>query len=283
MQTVNTINDLRTLVKSKKREGLKIGFVPTMGNLHHGHLTLVTEALKKSDYVVSSIFVNPTQFGAGEDFENYPKTLEADSENLENAGCHLLFAPGVDEMYPLGNQTWVTVHVTEITKHHCGAARPDHFDGVSTVVSKLFNMVAPDIAFFGKKDFQQLAVIRRMVKALCFDIEITGIPTVREPNGLAMSSRNGYLNPREKETAATLYQVLQETRNAIVGGSADFPKLTIQATATLENAGFRPDYFNISNADSLEPATANDTRLVILAAAYLGKARLIDNIEVQCS
>lgn len=279
MKIINTIQELRDEIRRERLAGKRIGFVPTMGNLHAGHITLVTEGLEKADIMVSSVFVNPTQFGPGEDFDSYPRTLEADAAKLEAAGCHLLFAPPVTEMYPGNQDKWAKVVVTEITDRHCGAARPGHFDGVSTVVSKLFNIVLPDVALFGKKDFQQLAVIRRMATALCFGIEIVGVETVREANGLAMSSRNGYLTEDEKQRGATLYQCLQQAKQQIQGGDKDFDGITTQASAQLKAAGFEPEYFSVCRADTLEPASASDKDLVILAAARMGKARLIDNID----
>ncbi len=281
MQTLNTIAETRAIIAEQVKAGKRIGFAPTMGNLHEGHATLVREARKYSDFVVSSVFVNPTQFGVGEDFDSYPRTLDADKARLSAAGCDLVFAPSVAEMYPDQNNDWVKVLVTDITTRHCGASRPGHFDGVGLVVSKLFNIVKPHVALFGKKDFQQLAVIRRMVKALCFDIEIIGVDTVREANGLAMSSRNGYLSAAEKEQAALLYKTLCATRDAIKDGSKDFAALTDAATQALAEGGFLPDYFNICRADDLQLATAQDRSMVILAAARLGKARLIDNIDFE--
>lgn len=281
MQIVNTIAETRAILAAQVKAGKRIGFAPTMGNLHEGHATLVREARAYCDFVVSSVFVNPTQFGAGEDFESYPRTLVADAERLGAAGCDLLFAPSVAEMYPDKNNDWVKVIVTDITTRHCGASRPGHFDGVGLVVSKLFNIVKPHVALFGKKDFQQLAVIRRMVKALCFDIDIIGVDTVREANGLAMSSRNGYLSAEEKEKAALLYKTLCSTRDAIQAGNKDFTHLSTAANARLSAGGFVPDYFNICHADSLQSAGADDRSLVILAAAKLGKARLIDNVDFE--
>ena len=279
MKTVHTIKELRDHVHQQRMAGKRIGFVPTMGNLHAGHITLVTAGLKQCDVMVSSVFVNPTQFGPGEDFDKYPRTLEADAAQLQAAGCNLLFAPSVDEMYPGDQDQWAKVVVTEITERHCGAARPGHFDGVSTVVTKLFNIVKPDVALFGKKDFQQLAVIKRMTTALCFDIDVIGIDTVREANGLAMSSRNGYLSVDEKERGAALYQCLCSAKERIQNGERDYDSLSQQAHATLSAAGFEPEYFNVCRADTLAPATAGDKDLVILAAARMGKARLIDNID----
>lgn len=279
MQTLSTISAIRSAIATARAEGRRIGFVPTMGNLHEGHATLVREARKYADCVVSSVFVNPTQFGVNEDFDSYPRTLAADQERLTAAGCDLLFAPTVAEMYPQQNQAWVKVLVTDITSHHCGASRPGHFDGVGLVVSKLFNIVKPDVALFGKKDFQQLAVIRRMTEALCFDITIIGVETVREASGLAMSSRNGYLTADERERGALIYRLLQDTRDSILAGHTDFAALQSNALSRLADAGFEPDYFNIARQDTLAPASADDQSLVMLVAARLGKARLIDNLD----
>ncbi|MBA53886.1 MAG: pantoate--beta-alanine ligase [Pseudomonadales bacterium] len=281
MKIVNSIQALRAEVHAQRMAGKRIGFVPTMGNLHAGHITLITEGHKHADIMVSSVFVNPTQFGPNEDFDNYPRTLDADAAKLEAAGCHFLFAPPVDEMYPGDQDKWAKVVVTEITDRHCGAARPGHFDGVSTVVTKLFNIVKPDVALFGKKDFQQLAVIRRMTTALCFDINVIGVDTVREANGLAMSSRNGYLTEDEKARGATLYQCLCSAKEAIQQGERDYSAIAHAANEKLKAAGFEPEYFTVCRADTLEPAVASDTDLVILAAARMGKARLIDNIDFQ--
>ncbi|MDY6919537.1 MAG: pantoate--beta-alanine ligase [Pseudomonadota bacterium] len=279
MQTFHDIASLRAEIHRQRLAGQRIAFVPTMGNLHAGHIKLVSEGLRHADRVVSSVFVNPTQFGPGEDFDNYPRTLARDQEQLSAAGCHYLFAPPVEEMYPGDQAQWAKVVVTDITERHCGAARPGHFDGVSTVVSKLFNIVKPDVALFGKKDYQQLAVIRRMTTALCFDVDIIGVDTVREANGLAMSSRNGYLSAQEKERAATLYQSLCRAREHIQQGQRDYGAISQEAELTLAAAGFEPEYFSVCRQDTLAPATADDCHLVILAAARMGRARLIDNID----
>lgn len=280
MQTVHTVSELRAFVKRQRMKGKTIGFVPTMGNLHAGHLTLITEAKSRADIVICSIFVNPMQFGANEDLDAYPRTLEADSIALEEKGCNLLFAPNASEVYPNGLGEQTRVDVPSLGEYHCGASRPGHFVGVATVVSKLFNMVQADIGVFGEKDFQQLAIIRKMVTDLCFPIEIIGIPTSREKSGLARSSRNGYLSETEKATAATLYKTLQTTRKALESGSRDFAKLSQEANEALLSAGFKPDYYNIANPETLAPASENDEQFVILAAAYLGKTRLIDNVTV---
>lgn len=280
MQTVHSIAELRSAVANARQQGKRIGFVPTMGNLHEGHITLVREAQKVSEFTVCSIFVNPTQFGANEDFGSYPRTLAADSEKLAAAGLDLLFAPSVEEMYPDNSQNLVQVQVSGISDLHCGASRPGHFVGVATVVSKLFNMALPDVALFGLKDYQQVAVIRRMVKGLNTPVEILGIPTVREANGLAMSSRNGYLTTEEKARAALLYQTLQQTAAQLKAGNTAYSELSTQANAALAAGGFTPDYYSIVRQEDLLPPSPGEKMLVILAAAKLGKARLIDNIEV---
>jgi pantoate--beta-alanine ligase len=279
MKTVHTIQELREEIHQQRMNGKRIGFAPTMGNLHEGHITLIKQGLTQTDMMVSSVFVNPTQFGEGEDFADYPRTLLQDQEKLAAAGCNVLFAPSVTEMYPGDQDKWAKVVVTEVTSRHCGASRPGHFDGVSTVVTKLFNIVKPDVALFGKKDFQQLAVIRRMTTALCFDIEIIGVDTVREANGLVMSSRNGFLSADEKQRAATLYQCLCKAKDDIQSGNTDLDSIRSHANETLQKAGFEPDYFSICRADNLELAGPEDHHLVILAAARMGKARLIDNID----
>lgn len=278
MLTLNTITATRQQVRDWKRQGLRVGFVPTMGNLHAGHIALVEEARKHADKVVASVFVNPTQFGPTEDFDAYPRTLEADGEKLAAAGTDLLFAPSVEEMYPQTNLTWVDVD--RIGDHLCGASRPGHFRGVSTVVSKLFNIVEPDIACFGEKDYQQLAVIRRMVSDLCFAVKIIGLATVREADGLAMSSRNGYLNESERSLAPQLYQHLCQARDAILTGERDYPTLGVQFAKKLDTLGFQTDYFDVMNADTLAPASPQDQQLVIAAAARLGQTRLIDNLSL---
>lgn len=280
MQTVHTISDLNAFVKAHRMKGHTIGFVPTMGNLHEGHLSLITETKIHADIVICSIFVNPMQFGANEDLDSYPRTLEEDASALVAHGCDLLFAPSANEVYPNGLSEQTRVDVPKLGDYHCGASRPGHFVGVATVVSKLFNMVQADIAVFGEKDFQQLAIIRKMARDLCFPVEIIGIPTSREESGLARSSRNGYLSSSEKNTAAIIYQTLLKTRAALEAGERDFRLLSKQANETLEAAGFKPDYFNIANPKTLAPSDANDKSFVILVAAYLGNTRLIDNITL---
>jgi pantoate--beta-alanine ligase len=278
MNTVKTVRELRAAIARARGEGKRIGFVPTMGNLHSGHAALVIKAAQRADFVVASIFVNPLQFGANEDLDKYPRTLAADQQRLLDAGCHLLFAPTVEEMYPDGMSVQTRVSVPNLSEGLCGASRPGHFEGVATVVSKLFNMVQPDLAVFGEKDFQQLAVIRAMVRDLNMPIQIIGEPTVRADDGLALSSRNGYLTPEQRATAPVVYRTLKQIGEAIVRGQVDFPALVEDSKAQLIAAGLRPDYLEVRHAVTLRPATFGDRDLVILAAAYLGNTRLIDNL-----
>lgn len=280
MNVVRTVADLRAAVTRARGEGKRIGFVPTMGNLHAGHIALVKKAGQRADFVVASIFVNPLQFGPNEDLASYPRTLVADQEKLFEAGCHLLFAPSVEEMYPHGQAMQTIVRVPGVSEGLCGGSRPGHFDGVSTVVSKLFNMVLPDLAVFGQKDFQQLAVIRTMVRDLNMPVQIIGEPTMRAEDGLALSSRNGYLNTEERAIAPALYRTLNQLADAIRNGDRDYPTLLAEGQQALQAAGLRPDYLEIRNATDLQPATADTHELVILAAAFLGKTRLIDNLLV---
>lgn len=278
MNTVKSVRELRAAVAQARAEGKQIAFVPTMGNLHAGHAALVEKAAQRADFVVASIFVNPLQFGPSEDLDKYPRTLLADQEKLVEAGCHLLFTPDVEEMYPHGMHGQTRVSVPGVSEGLCGASRPGHFEGVATVVSKLFNMVQPDLAIFGQKDFQQLAVIRTLVRDLNMPIQIIGEPTVRADDGLALSSRNGYLSPEQREAAPLLYRSLQEMATAIRAGDRDYTKLINAAQQQHSAAGFRPDYLEVREANSLRPATADDRQLVILVAAFIGSTRLIDNL-----
>ncbi|MFK3910323.1 pantoate--beta-alanine ligase [Pseudomonas monteilii] len=280
MNTVKTVRELRAAVARARGEGKRIGFVPTMGNLHSGHVALVTKAAQRADFVVASIFVNPLQFGANEDLGNYPRTLAADQEKLFDAGCNLLFAPGVEDMYPDGMAVQTRVSVPYLSEGLCGASRPGHFEGVATVVSKLFNMVQPDLAVFGEKDFQQLAVIRAMVRDLNLPVQILGEPTVRAADGLALSSRNGYLDDTQRAVAPVLYQVLSGIAEALRQGTRDFAEQISAAQARLLAAGLQPDYLEIRHAVTLQPAQAEDDDVVIIAAVYLGTTRLIDNLHV---
>ena len=280
MQTVHTVAELRARVAAWKRAGERVAFVPTMGNLHRGHLHLVERARERAPRTVASIFVNPTQFGPNEDFAGYPRTLDDDSRQLAAVGLDLLFAPGVAEMYPRPLDEMTQVTVPELSGILCGASRPIHFRGVATVVSKLFNMAQPDVALFGEKDWQQLMVIRRLVADLDFPVEIVGVPTVREADGLALSSRNGYLTAEERAIAPVLYATLTASAERLRAGERDCERLTSEAKARLAAAGFRPDYFEIRRACDLRPPADGDTDLRILAAAWLGRARLIDNLAV---
>jgi pantoate--beta-alanine ligase len=280
MITVETVADLRRSVAGWRAAGQRVALVPTMGNLHEGHLDLVRKARTLADRVVVTIFVNPLQFGQGEDFASYPRTLINDSDKLSGVKADLLFTPTVDEMYHRPQELQTKVEVPGLSALFCGASRAGHFIGVATVVCKLFNMAQPDIALFGEKDYQQLLVIRQMVEDLALPVEIQGLPTVREVDGLARSSRNGYLTDSERTIAPALYRQLQHTLTALKRGQSDFPALEQQAMANLESEGFRPDYYAIRRAENLAEPSRDDKSLVILAAAYLGKARLIDNIQV---
>ncbi len=277
IETVTELPDLRARVIAWKRAGLRVGFVPTMGNLHAGHFSLVELARRRADRVVASVFVNPTQFGPNEDFERYPRTAEADVAGLQNAGCDLAWLPSVEQMYPFGAANAVCMRVPGITDVLDGAYRPGHFDGVVTVVSRLFNQVQPDVAAFGRKDYQQLAVIRYLVRDLAFPVELLPADIVREPDGLAMSSRNQYLSPEERAVAPTIRRTLLEMRASAQAGS---PRAVVeaQATAMLEAAGFAVDYAVVRDRLLAEPADASGER-VALIAARLGTTRLIDNLE----
>ena len=280
MRTVHSLKELRTILRGYRRQGKTIGLVPTMGNLHEGHISLVRKAAEAADVVVTSIFVNPMQFGAGEDLDTYPRTLTEDQEQLEAAGNTLVFAPGVEEVYPEGLAMQTQVVVPEVSDGHCGASRPGHFEGVATVVTMLLNMVQPDVAVFGEKDFQQLAVIRKLVRDLMLPVEVVGAPTIRENDGLAKSSRNGYLTASERKIAPVVYQTLQATAHELTGGRSDFQALEEDARNRLAEAGLRPDYFNIVNSQTLKPASTEDTDITLLVAAFLGTTRLIDNLSV---
>jgi pantoate--beta-alanine ligase len=280
MDTVTTIAAVRERVSAWRREGKRVAFVPTMGNLHPGHISLIELARKKGERFVASIFVNPMQFGPNEDYAHYPRTPRNDEQMLADAGCDLMFMPDVAEIYPRGYEHDTRVAVPELSSVLDGEFRPGHFDGVSTVVAKLFNIVTPHIAVFGEKDFQQLAIIRRMVADLCVPIEIVGAPTVREADGLAMSSRNQYLTQAERKIAPALNQGLKRTVARVQGGDANFAALEAEETDALKKLGFRPDYFTVRDAKTLTPPDASARHLVVLVAARLGRARLIDNLQI---
>ena len=278
IETVTELSRLRAIVGGWKREGLRVGFVPTMGNLHAGHYSLVTLARRHADRVVSSVFVNPTQFGPNEDFTRYPRTPEADTSGLEQAGCDVLWLPTVESMYPFGVELAANVHVPGVSALLEGAHRPGHFDGVCTVVSRLFNQVQPDMAAFGRKDYQQLAVIRQMVADLAFPIEIVGGDIVREDDGLAMSSRNQYLTADTRPQAAVIRRVLLGMREASLAGTAR-ARVEAEGAAQLQAAGFQVDYAVVRLPDLGEPVEGATGARVALVAAKLGNTRLIDNIE----
>ncbi|MBA6263552.1 MAG: pantoate--beta-alanine ligase [Colwellia sp.] len=279
MKIVSEINVLRQQISDWRQQGLTIAFVPTMGNLHAGHISLITEAHQHADKVVASIFVNPMQFGANEDIDNYPRTLDNDQQQLVSADTDLLFIPSAKLIYPQGLDKQTYVEVPNVSVGYCGESRPGHFRGVSTVVCKLFNLVQPDVACFGLKDYQQVQVIQTMVEDLSMPIKIIPVRTVREASGLAMSSRNGYLTAEERKIAPALAQNIQWLAQQIKSNN-DFIGLAKQATHFINNAGMKTDYIHICHARTLQPASEDDKELVILAAAHCGKARLIDNLRV---
>ncbi len=280
MRTYDSKASLQSALAEVRQQGKTIAFVPTMGNLHEGHLDLVRKAKTVADTIVVSIFVNPLQFGANEDLDAYPRTLMADKEKLFAEGTQILYAPEVDDIYPGGMDAQTVVHVPDLGSTLCGRSRPGHFDGVSTVVSKLFNIVQPDVALFGEKDFQQLSIIRKMVKDLSIPVEIVGVATRRDEDGLAKSSRNGYLSSAEREIAPRLNQTLKSCRQAIACGFDNFLQLESHARMQLLQAGFEPDYFAIRDAHTLRNVTPETEEIAILAAARLGQTRLIDNVRL---
>ncbi|WP_047336845.1 pantoate--beta-alanine ligase [Pseudomonas protegens] len=280
MLTVDTVGALRALVARARGEGKKIALVPTMGNLHDGHITLIHCARQHADFVVASLFVNPLQFGVNEDLASYPRTPDADREKLVDAGCDVLFAPTVEQVYPNGLHSQTLVSVPGVSEGLCGAVRPGHFDGMATVVLKLLNMVQPDMAVFGEKDYQQLAVIRSMVRDLNMAIDIVAAPTVRAADGLALSSRNGYLGDRERTAAPILYACLKKMAASIRLEKRVVERQLIECHHHISNAGFQLEYFEVRNAEDLHPVTNADAHFVILVAARIGNTRLIDNLTV---
>lgn len=280
MLTCTTLGTVRNAVAAWRAQGQRVALVPTLGNLHAGHLRLVTQAQALAERVVVSIFVNPLQFGADEDFLNYPRTLTEDSNKLAEISPDILFTPGPEQMYPQGSAASAYVEVPGLSDTLCGAYRPGHFRGVATVVAKLFNIVQPDVALFGEKDYQQLLVVRRMTAELNFPVDILGVPTVRESDGLALSSRNAYLSGAERARAPLLYQTLSQAAQRVRQGGTDLAAAEAAGMQALQHAGFRVDYFSVRRAEDLAPPAAHDRELIILAAAWLGKARLIDNVRV---
>ena len=280
MIIIETLPMLRQQIRRWRQEGKRIALVPTMGNLHDGHMTLVDEARARADVVVVSIFVNPMQFDRPDDLARYPRTLQEDSEKLTRRGVDLVFAPAPAAVYPQGLEQQTYVDVPGISSILEGASRPGHFRGVSTIVSKLFNLVQPDLACFGEKDYQQLALIRKMVADMGYDIDIVGVPTVRAKDGLALSSRNGYLTAEERKIAPQLSKIMNALAQQLANGERHLETLLEQTAEQLRAAGFTPDELFIRDADSLQPLTVDSQRAVVLMAAWLGKARLIDNQQV---
>ena len=281
MELVEDVAGIRERLSGARVAGKRIAFVPTMGNLHPGHLKLVSVAKQHTDVVVASIFVNPLQFGPGEDFDRYPRTPDEDHSVLQALGVDILFEPEIETMYPDSPERSTFVEVPVLSDKLCGKHRPGHFRGVTTVVNRLFNIVQPDIAVFGKKDYQQLVIIRKMVSDLAIPIEILGVDTVRETDQLAMSSRNNYLDPRERKIAPTLYATLDSIRSLIISVGEIPDDIEQQGMKRLRSAGFEPEYVSIRRQTDLRPPEPGDTQIVILAAAGLGNTRLIDNIEFE--
>ncbi|WP_258808314.1 pantoate--beta-alanine ligase [Pseudidiomarina sp. CB1] len=276
MQLFKSLQELRAW---RDQQQGRIALVPTMGNLHEGHLKLVDLAKQHADLVIASIFVNPLQFGANEDLDNYPRTLDADCQALAERGAHGVFAPQVSDVYPRGLAAQTFIEVPQLSDILCGASRPGHFRGVATIVAKLFNMVQPQVAIFGEKDFQQLQVIRLMTQDLSMPVEVIGMPTERAEDGLALSSRNGYLSVSERQQAPLIYQTLRALAAAIVEQRVDHEVALATARHQLENNGFRVDYLELRRQADLQAATADDKELVVLVAAFLGRTRLIDNLQ----
>jgi pantoate--beta-alanine ligase len=280
METVTTVSAVRERVRAWRTGGARVVFVPTMGNLHAGHVSLIDAARRHGERFVASIFVNPMQFGPNEDFAHYPRTPREDERMLSDAGCDLMFMPDVAEIYPHGAERATRVEVPVLSRILEGEFRPGHMEGVSTVVAKLFHIVEPDVAVFGEKDFQQLTVIRRMVIELCMRVEIIGAPTLRDTDGLALSSRNQYLTPAERKLAPVIFATLEAAASRVRAGDGEFASIERFGVQALESAGLRPDYFSARRAADLGAPDRETRELVVLAAARLGRARLIDNVQV---
>ncbi|MFT3905389.1 MAG: pantoate--beta-alanine ligase [Steroidobacteraceae bacterium] len=281
VEVVTSVAEVRARVRAWRMAGQRVGFVPTMGNLHAGHISLIAAARYRSDRIVASVFVNPLQFGPKEDFAAYPRTPEDDQRLLSEAHCDLLFLPGVEQIYPGGGSQATLVTVRGLSDTLCGEFRPGHFDGVATVVAKLFGIVAPDVAVFGEKDYQQYTIIRRMTQDLAIPVEVIGAPTVRAPDGLALSSRNRYLSTEERVRAPVVYHSLRRAVQRIDSGDSDWAAIEAEGLATLKSAGLRPDYFSVRDTLQLQPPQGSGQELVVLTAARLGRARLIDNLRVR--
>ena len=281
METVFDHAGLHRVITEWKAEGETIAFVPTMGNLHLGHFSLLERAHELADKTIVSIFVNPIQFGKGEDYESYPSTLEQDSVRLADNNLDLLFAPDLNQLYPAGVETDTRIVIPELSNILCGRFRPGHFSGVATAVAKLFINTQPDFALFGEKDYQQLLVIRRMATDLCMPLEIIGMPIIREADGLAMSSRNAYLDIKERNKAPLIYKTLQAAEQRLTRAPNQISAIEAEGMTALEAAGFKPEYFSIRRSEDLAEPDVHDLRLSILTAAWLGTARLIDNIQIK--
>lgn len=279
MDIVETKTILKTKLDQHRAKSKSVGLVPTMGNLHEGHISLVKTAKSECSIVATSIFINPLQFGENEDLSAYPRTLAEDLDKLQEAGCDLVFTPAVAEMYAQDLSAETIIHVPGISENYCGKTRPGHFDGVATIVSKLFHMTSPNSAYFGLKDYQQFLVIKKMVRDLAMPIDVIGVPIKREASGLAMSSRNNYLSPAQRSTAAALNRVLEQTKEQVITGNLNFSALLESGIAEINKAGLKTDYLAICNDHDLSPAGPSSEHLVILAAAYLGGTRLIDNVR----
>ena len=281
MDTVRDLPSLRRVIADWKKQGHTIAFVPTMGNLHNGHLSLLQRGAELGSRTVVSIFVNPIQFGRGEDYEKYPSTLEEDMKKLDSLELDLLFTPDLTELYPGGVDADTRVNVPVLSSILCGRSRPTHFSGVATVVTKLLINVMPDYALFGEKDYQQLLIIRRLVSDLCIPTEIIGMPVIREADGLAMSSRNAYLSPEERKLAPLIYQTLTKASQEVQNQKTGYEAVEKEAMTALEKAGFKPEYFSIRRSSDLSEPEPDDRELSILVAAWLGSARLIDNVKLK--
>jgi pantoate--beta-alanine ligase len=280
MYQATSVKELHHYVEHWKDHRQSIAFMPTMGNLHEGHLSLIRKGQSLCDRTICSIFVNPMQFGPNEDFNHYPRTLDNDIKQLESIGCDLVYLPTASELYPKGLDKITQVQVTDLTDSYEGAHRPGHFTGVATIVLKLFNIVRPDVSVFGKKDYQQYQVIRKMVEDLNLEVDIIGHETTRENNGLATSSRNQYLNEAQLQQAGIIYKTLKDVSAALLAGNRDYESLQNDSIAQLQQNGLDTDYFSICNAQTLKPAKSDDLLIVILVTAQLGSTRLLDNVEI---